>query len=423
MAGIMMLPVELWKDILSILIKDAFLPRKNATLFEDMDVFSHPCKIFHYMVTMKTILRLVCRLWNDILRQPHFRVSYVDTSRVIDQILALRENLSSVPNNIAIVNQLDSSGTSAGRVELIPDWWLYCCQWPCLPATIGDVPSSIDLEALNISLTTFRSMYLPGWTTRLSHLHLRSVFDSGDVYSLDLPQVVYFRLSLNLQWASSRVTFVYPLDVKIPSLTTLYIEGVVWEAYEEDLNKMIFSAKATLVNLLISQYSVAAFPWEKLDQFPQLTTFGFDSSRLILPLHTMFSMNPLSSATSLSFLMLRIDSHYRDTLLHPSNIAINYLVDMLLRPGKWVGKIIVPFVWREIEPLWVNAYLVKQGPGQDLDPLPCCWTCLEYLDSHGIPIEDQNGVSLREGDGASFARQMKAFEHKVGTLSDLPPEY
>ncbi|KAG8775863.1 hypothetical protein FRC15_000271 [Serendipita sp. 397] len=370
------LPVEIWETILLEIMPYRFLPRCNATLFEDMDVFSHPCKIYHYMVTIKTTLRLVCRLWNDILQRPDLGVSFIKAERTKDQITGL-----------------DYSGR---RAEIIRAWRSYCRQWPCstLYRRVGcnpfpylsfdrrtseeEVPiyantlqaisllgdardpsqllrSNVDLQVLSILFVGFRTAYQPGWFMRLSHLHLHSVQDDGNVYTLYLPQVVYLRLHMHLALSSKQTSYVYPLDICVPKVTTLHIEGDVFYDYVYPLTEMILGAKATIVNFL-STLPLELFPWRALDQFPRLATFGFDSSIFFLPLSNDFSLLPRPSSSSLAFIMLELENHIEGSSLHSKDSYAHNFVDMFLRPGKWVDKVVVPFVWREMEDQWVKAY-------------------------------------------------------------------
>ncbi|KAG8812649.1 hypothetical protein FRC17_001917 [Serendipita sp. 399] len=207
---------------------------------------------------------------------------------------------------------------------------------------------------------------------------------------------------------------VYPLDVSMPKVSTIHVEGKAYEKYLEAMIQMIFNAKDTIVNLLFGAHGGNKFPWENLDEFPRLETFGFDSSRFSKPLSTMFSVYPLPSSTSLSFIMLEINSHIQSGHWRHCNEDRHNFRDMMSRPGRWVGKVVVPFIWREIEPLWVNAYRAREGDKKEHDAFPCCWPCINYMDTHDIRIEDQNGISLREGDGAQFASRMRTFKHELG---------
>ncbi|KAG8762842.1 hypothetical protein FRC15_008249 [Serendipita sp. 397] len=49
-------------------------------------------------------------------------------------------------------------------------------------------------------------------------------------------------------------------------------------------------------------------------------------------------------------------------------------------------------------------------PFNEDDPLPCLWSCLDYIEHHQpLLILDRNRVSLREGDGAVFAKRMQTY--------------
>ncbi|KAG8840257.1 hypothetical protein FRB91_006365, partial [Serendipita sp. 411] len=191
-------------------------------------------------------------------------------------------------------------------------------------------------------------------------------------------------------------------------VTTLHIEGDVFYDYVYPLTEMILGAKATIVNFL-STLPLELFPWRALDQFPRLATFGFDSSIFFLPLSNDFSLLPRPSSSSLAFIMLELENHIEGSSLHSKDSYAHNFVDMFLRPGKWVDKVVVPFVWREMEDQWVKAYDTRNKTSRGKAALPCCWRCLRYIDRHNILIEDRCGVSLREGDGAAFAHRMETF--------------
>ncbi|KAG8808042.1 hypothetical protein FRC17_004159 [Serendipita sp. 399] len=343
------------------------------------------------------------------------------------------------------------------RTELIPAWGAYCRQWPCrctlsgraecsptlsrlpdelsseeakLPVHTNDLrifrlldeerdPTQLlrantNLEALWIPYHRFSVAYEPIWVTHLSHLHLDNVIDDGNVYTLELPQLAYLRARMHLQWQPDQTEYIYPLYIVMPRVTTVHIEGKVFNMYLEGVNKMIFDAKNTLVNLIISHYNCDMFPWERIDEFPRLETFGFDPTQLWRPMSTKFSLHPLPSSLSCSFVIQGIESHSRSDMWGSCNKVRYNFVDTLLRPGKWVGKVVVPFIWGEMESLYVNAFHAEVAYDQPEGPLPCCWPCLEYMDNRNILIEDRNGMSLRKGDGAAFARRMKTFKHKLG---------
>ncbi|KAG8808179.1 hypothetical protein FRC17_004064, partial [Serendipita sp. 399] len=275
--------------------------------------------------------------------------------------------------------------------------------------------ANTNLEALWIPYMAFTVAYEPGWVAKLSHLHLHNVIDDGNVYRLELPQLVYLRLNMHLKWQQIRYLYVYPLVISMPNVTTVYIDGDIYKEYLASMNTMILDARHTIVNLLLGSPECARFVWEKLVEFPRLETIGIYSTTFWKRMWSQVSAYPLPSSSSLSLILLGIDSHSRSSKWGLCTMIGVHLIEMVSRPGKWVGKVVVPFIWEEMEPLWVKAYHAKQHSDE---ALPCCWPCLEHMDSHSIRIEDRNGVGLREGEGAAFSSRMRTFTHKVGAWSD-----
>ncbi|KAG9024878.1 hypothetical protein FS842_005385 [Serendipita sp. 407] len=431
------LPEELLEAILSQAISHAFSPRKDASLFEHIDVFSSPCKIHWYTVIIRTSLRLVCRRWNRILGNPKFGVLFLDTAREDGRTI-----------------QIDHF---AHRAQIIFGWSRHCRGSLCfidgfrgvehcsrgirdkrrqtregqflrgpnklqvlrLPDNNWD-PSSflrtnVGLEALSIMIETLpRVIDATNVANSLTHLLLRAITDNQIIFTIYLPRLVYLRLRMFLFETIGDTEHVFPLDLQMPAITNLYLEGLVGRPYLGSLETMFFQSKGTLVSLLISYNGLSAFPLERLDQFPRLSMFGIaiksNPGFVAEPLPGNFALHPLPSSSSLSLVLLGLnDSAGRD----PTTGYDAYwrrCLDILSRPGKWFTKVIMPFKWQDWDHLWNSSKNPFEGlKNMEAQGPPSCWPCLKYLDNHHILIQDRNGVNLHEGEGKAFLQYMETY--------------
>ncbi|PVF99599.1 hypothetical protein CPB86DRAFT_783486 [Serendipita vermifera] len=65
-------PLEIWTIILVYAISYPIIPSLEDQLFAIVDYFEHDCKLFQGNRHARTQLRLVCKLWNEIIK-PHLR--------------------------------------------------------------------------------------------------------------------------------------------------------------------------------------------------------------------------------------------------------------------------------------------------------------------------------------------------------------
>ncbi|KAG9054902.1 hypothetical protein FS842_003833, partial [Serendipita sp. 407] len=267
------LPVELWQEILEHALVVRILPRQGATLFEDIDLFGNLCRIKHYFVSDKASLRLVCRLWNEIVRNES------------DQTYcAVREAGSQDIFDLDTISH-------AHRLEFIDSYETYCRKWPCKLTQLGtgrcppgflqsihaseqrgeilvhgnfpmkvqvvrlfrDVrdPTKLlqcckNLKVLSIRFACFdvidKTTVLPIVQNRLSHLHLHNIYDDGTTHALNLPHLQFLVLYLNLaERYLSPLTF--PLDIYMPNVATIFVLGSVQDGYADSVEKLIMSSK------------------------------------------------------------------------------------------------------------------------------------------------------------------------------------
>ncbi|KAG8805678.1 hypothetical protein FRC17_005387, partial [Serendipita sp. 399] len=264
-------PTEVWDEILSFAVtQPPPLPSKNASLFEDLDLFGHPCKLASIRTNRRMNPRLVCRLWNDIIQ------------RFKEEPLSIKGHDHSKP--------LSEDVYSEARVDLVGKFDTYCLKWPCKltrrsdgrcpqgkcdfppaswlhdedlageikPAKLRVVrlldvyqnPASFlnscpNLEALWIRHASFRASFQSGSTFALSHLHLDSVDEEGVPYSLNLPCLVH--IELNLFLSNSEITpTAFPLDIQMPNVKTVLLNGTIGKEYWPVTQQFILSAKASV---------------------------------------------------------------------------------------------------------------------------------------------------------------------------------
>ncbi|KAG8781486.1 hypothetical protein FRC20_008668 [Serendipita sp. 405] len=442
------LPVELWQEIVSYALVIRILPSQGATLFEDLDVFAHPCKINHYLVSARASLRLVCRLWNEIVLLEGDRNYCAFTEAGTRDVFDF------------------DTVRYAHRLEFIKSLQSYCRRWPCRPRhdktercppmlhpdirmdprageilVSGDWPLNIqvvrfirdvrdptkllqcskNLKALSTPFTSFKTLdeiaALSIVQSHLSHLYLDNIYDNGRgiIHALHLPHLRYLELHFRLLPIYRYPAF--PLDISMPNVATIFLHGSAINDYAYSIERLIMSSKETLVNLLISynnygQEDSQIFPLENLVQFPRLSTLGFSILSLRFPGPDAFCTLPLLTTTSLTLLLLDIEIHSSKSEWSQRKTCASRCIEMFARPSTCFSGISVPLGWSELEDLWVQACKIPDRMGgysqDDHDPLPCYWSVLDRVSQYGISIRDRNAVGLWEGEGAKLAERMKA---------------
>ncbi|KAG8753123.1 hypothetical protein FRC14_006406 [Serendipita sp. 396] len=285
----------------------------------------------------------------------------------------------------------------------------------------------INLEALWIHFHGFKALFkTPEITNRIqkqvTHLHLHKIHDDGDVYALHLPSLVYLRLNMYLREDDCGYPYVFPLDIHMPKISTIYLEAYqIAPDYAPSIQRMIMSCRSTLVNLLISycRKPWEIFPLENLSQLPKLSKLGWSIDNFVFfdsfP-DDLFIAPPLTSSP-LSLVLLGID--YERFVYHRSHFA-SACVSMLSRSTSWLSKVVIPFKWNELEELWTFACeTFTFNIFNSDDPLPCAWSILDCIYRSGIMIEDRNGVDLRSEAGQKLANRMRRYAESKDYLRKM----
>ncbi|KAG8835116.1 hypothetical protein FRC18_001017 [Serendipita sp. 400] len=441
------LPIELWEEIFSHVLYRRLFPSTNATIFDEMDLFSHPCKVYAIYTHRITMLRLVCRLWNEIIGIES-KVLFGDGRR---------------GDSLNFHRILPSS-----RVDLIKQWNDYCRKWPCVPRRdawktrqgrcvpaglvlyssedtendwmhglenlanlrvlrlFHDVRGPIqildkctNLEALWIYFTALwqlmkkQPLSVIQRLQYLSYLHLDTVTDIGSTYTLHLPTLTYIEMRLYLETTFGFVQsiFSFPLDLHTPIITTIVLSGVVSKEYISHVEKYINSCRSSVVHLLLSYTgddSASFLPPHQLSHFPQLSTLGLRIDSVVsLSIHELAVANPPKSSP-FSLVLFGLDARPRRDNLE---ICRQHLREIIGVRQKWFSKVLIPMEWAELRNTWVQY---RHDTLKEDGHLPCYWSVLNDLDQSGIPIQDRNGVGLREGDGRDLIRRMRC-SSKNGT--------
>ncbi|KAG8835114.1 hypothetical protein FRC18_001015 [Serendipita sp. 400] len=441
-----LLPVELWRDIFLRMINSDFSPCEAATIFNDMDVFSHPCKIYFTQGVVTTTLRLVCRLWNDIVNLIHMNgiIRFIDSAQ-IDKI---------EPDLIQF----------SRRLEIIHNWTSeYCHKWPC-PFTTresGRCPGSMsyyhsrgtdvqeapfyeaeqslqitvlrlfqenrdpsqllrkcqNLEALWVHDPPFRGFLRKDETfashhfQHLSHLHLHGMKVDGNTYTLHLPRLVYLDLILDL---SSLGPVVFPLEIRMPNITTISLGGRVGGPFFPSIEQLILSACDTLTNLFLLfelTRSDPNFPVEMLASLPKLAILGHH----IRTIENYDTGNPsirIQNRLSLVLFGLETSVWPEFWVWELRRFPGEALMKLFLMPKSSFNKLIVPLQWSELHDLWVQS-CEKSNLFADKDELPANWINLDIAIKNGVTVEDRDGVACHEGTGAAFVNMMTEYSAKV----------
>ncbi|KAG8832529.1 Translation factor pelota [Serendipita sp. 399] len=440
------LPVELWEEIISHALDRGLFPDPTATLFEKMDVFASPCKVYQ-TVRDRASLRLVCRLWDEIIRRKRKSVVFMDPDHEKDQICP----------------------GSSRRTEIISQWGRYCRRWPCTPVVVsrdGSCRSSllssfdftdaeysaqphslaniqvlrmqwvvedqvpflkkcINLEALWIPFNGEWNPDLEQVTPvlckmqYLSHLYLAEVRNFGQTLKLQLPGLLYLGIDFRLFPHYGLPDFPrFPLDLEIPNVKTIEISGRIPELYKHSLEHLVNSCKESVVEIILwygHRDHQSLFPLDQLCGFPRLTTLGLNVDRISPSTAAILAITPPAVPSPLSLVLLGLEKKIEQNKLKGCRETLSHL---LASSGQsWFSKLIIGSEWAQLGDKW-SEYCRDVDVMDDFemeDALPCLWPVLVYLDQKGIPIEDRNGVGIREGDGASLAHTMNSHWEKIDT--------
>ncbi|KAG8835115.1 hypothetical protein FRC18_001016 [Serendipita sp. 400] len=444
------LPIELWEEIFSHVLYRSLFPSTNATIFDEMDLFSHPCKIYVIYSQRVTLLRLVCRLWNEIIgavSQVFFEDGRWEYNFRIHGILSSR------------------------RVELITRWNDYCRKWPCSPLSkdcrtsqgrcipgrlswydiddtakkwvdgldglvnvrvlrlFHDVRGPIrilekcaNLEALWIHLAALQYLMrnqLSSTVERLrhlSHLYIDTIIDTFSTYTLHLPNLTYLEMKLHLETTYLSVQHpVFPLDLRTPNITTIVLSGVVSNAYTPYVEKYINSCRSSVAHLLLSYTgddSAPFLPPDQLFHFPRLNTLGLKIGNIISSSNHDFAMVVPPSSSPFSLVLFGLEDRPTEDNL---DICKQKLQEMVGVHDKWFSKVFIPMEWAELwDPL--VGYCRGTFRGDSLPPSYC--TILDDLNQNGVSIQDRNGVGLHDWDGLDLIRAMRGFSRNTTRAAD-----
>ncbi|KAG8829440.1 hypothetical protein FRC17_006568 [Serendipita sp. 399] len=437
-------PVEMWREVFAHAVFPPLLPGQNASVFDDIDVFGHPCKLYSSQLAVRTTLQLVCRLWYEIIKWDKKHGTFFMDTVSISEILLERVRL-------------------ARRLEIINRWASYCCQWPCVltrrpsgrcpsgtytspkyeqnaQGTIYCPPEAsfgaeilrllddnrdasqllngcMNLRALSVRFTGFRlatsgTNFVQSHLQQLSHLHLDGVQDNGEINVLYLPRLRYLKLTMDLRYGGIGI---FPLEIRMPNINTIVLEGWADSRYRSSIDVLLLSTTHSLINLILTyngENGHAIFSLLNLPKFEKLSVFGFGIRNLYRELHREFVATPLPlSSSSISFALFGLDTHNRKDCFRFRKGYVSKLTDIFTRRGEWFSKLVIPLEWSDLQDLWVQAcekFDLGDGFSED-DPLPCYWYVLNHVSKSGVPVEDRNGVGMGEGAGAIFTRRMEEY--------------
>ncbi|KAG8829441.1 hypothetical protein FRC17_006569 [Serendipita sp. 399] len=249
----------------------------------------------------------------------------------------------------------------------------------------------------------------------LSHLQLDGLCDNGGISVLNLPQLTYLKLTMELGWDGVGI---FPLEIQMPKVTTICIDGWVNSRYAVSVSEFLLSTVSSLVNLLLpynGENGHNIFSVLNLEKFEKLSAFGVGIRNLTRILSTSLDTPPLLFHPSLSLVMFGLDAHNRKDCFKFRKEYVRTLIRRLTGSASLFSKLVIPLEWAELQDLWVQAcekFDLGDGFSKE-DPLPCYWSVLNQVDKSNIPIEDRNGVGIREGAGAIFAERMREYSENL----------
>ncbi|KAG8830643.1 hypothetical protein FRC17_004540 [Serendipita sp. 399] len=426
------LPVELWREILCRTLYDGILLHEDATIFEKMDLFSHSHILYDQYFLRRESLRLVCRLWNAIIKTEN-DILFVDS--FCDNFQGFR-----FPQRVEFVSglrryRLGSSYQRSGQIVTTEE---------TQPVGIPRNPHKVDIlrslnreslvnvrilrlynsvrapfellhECVNLVALWMISYQISKLTTsdglhplqnlrNLSYLHIDSVTKSGKPCTLHLPALTYLSIDFILYARSPTL----PFEIHVPSLTSLVLSGTIYGDHVAILKILVNSCKDTLVNLFIlygTQDAAPGVPFDQVSRIPRLATLGFRVGGVMLFPEWSFEAQPTSASSLLSFVLFGLDDLNQDQLA-----AFKQKLSRGFATEKRFSKLIIANTWPELQHAWDTHLRDAERAWQNdmKETLASFWLVLEQLDRAGVVVQDRSGTGLWEGAAAIPGRGIKA---------------
>ncbi|KAG8833023.1 hypothetical protein FRC17_000146 [Serendipita sp. 399] len=449
-SGSYQLPVELWRQILCRTLYDGILLHEDATIFEKMDLFNHSHILYDRYLLRRESLRLVCRLWNAIiktendilfvdpfydnfqdlrflqrvefvngLRRYHLGSSYQRSGQIATTEEAQPGGIPQNPNKVDTSRSLNRESLVNVRILRL---------YNSVRAPFELLHECVNLVALwmisyQISkLTTSDGLHPLQNLHNLSYLHIDSVTKSGKPCTLHLPALTYLSIDFILYARSPTL----PFEIHVPSLTSLVLSGAIYGDHVAILKILVNSCKDTLINLFIlygTQDAAPGVPFDQVSRIPHLATLGFRVGGVMLLPEISFEAQPTSAFSPLFLVLFGLDDLNQDQLA-----AFKQKLLSEFATEQRFSKLVIAKTWPELQHAWNTFPRDAEGAQHNdmKETLASFWLVLEQLDREGVFVQDRSGTGLWEGAAAILGERIKAYSEianeasNEGSLCQLP---
>ncbi|KAG8813839.1 hypothetical protein FRC17_001404 [Serendipita sp. 399] len=426
------IPVEIWREVFTIVLQTWLLPGKGDRIFDDLLLFSDGCRSYLEYKRVEDIrrqLRAVCKSWDMLAADSGIGLTVSDflyTTTPSDSHFSCALRIESSVG-YCYCNRCPHQRVTSRRGPPLE----YYLNNPSVDLNINPESARIislhQVERYNIEvflqqalrLRAFQGIFsflyddnkaeMRGTLEHLTHLSIVNLCTEEMTIALHLPHLRFLKLSLNtdlwLDVGEDEVPPEVPLGQwKLPKLTSLAIDGRLTKANYEDFLHFLHNHSTVLENLIVSftipdheQLQQSPIDIRTLQQFSRLKLLGIRQSYVHAgPWEVAFEKNN-DKPLQLSLLLCDDDSVLRRFNPEwPKETAKRFI--RLCKPPICLFKdIIVPKTWDILNAQWSS----RRGRSR----LSTMLVFLKTLYDSGIPVSDTDGADFWEGYWSIHSRE------------------
>ncbi|KAG8775523.1 hypothetical protein FRC15_000476 [Serendipita sp. 397] len=449
-------PVEIWREILSQVLKTWLLPGNGDNLLDDLLLFNADCESTLEYTRVESIrrqLRLVCRTWKGLADEHNIALTISD----------LRD--------ISIPSKSDIS--RARRIQFPSTWKCICKRCPHQFGSGSVVATSMAYQTTTSSLRgTRKEVTLPFKPERarvillkplqrdildylqhtpclsafaahinefwegkepqihtlfagLTHLCLSTTSPVGPAITLHLQHLKFLDIGFSKD-SLSKGTLSRLESWKFPQLTSLRIGGIIDATSSDKVSAFSRSHATTLENLITEHtFVLDGVPLPRIIDFqllgglPRLKAFGISIltlDQLSDDLSSNDHLGDYHSPRQLSLLLTDIDI-FRNW--HHVGIVLiaKQCIRLCTSPTSRFGEVVIPYSWKQLTSKYDAEFQYSLGNIHEVaqhDPFFSASVFFGEIYESNVPFLDREGVDLRgSGGGQEFMRRLEQFWPKA----------
>ncbi|KAG8811894.1 hypothetical protein FRC17_002296 [Serendipita sp. 399] len=438
-------PVEIWGEIISLVLETWLLPGSGEHILDDLLLFNFSCLTtmeYRRVETIRRHLSAVCRSWKAITDNHDICLTVTDFWRktLPSEPHIIRARRIQTPSVRCYCRRCPYSfpATAPGLKDFRDIW----------PTTFGDQysfesllkPENVRLVSLGIlkrditsylqnahRLTAFGGSLCILWQEkelqlhkifeRLTHLEIRTLSLRSVMIKLGLPSL----RSLHLYFHADPVDVISgPIHIrawKFPRLVSFLVGGTIRREDNNDFLQFILGLSPTLRNLIIDYGFVEpGFPprfqvgIDFLQQFRHLEVLGVAARFLPTVCGQLDIVNTKDLPLGLSLLL--VDIHYISSFDTPDveSVGKEY-VRLCQHPKSIFRKVIIALTWGQLLEKWELERIYNRSATilRNIDSLRGISPFFAEIYKSDVVFLDRDGVELRQGDGLKLLKRMEAY--------------